>query len=361
MGIQDDRPSQLSGTGAGKTTLVVMAAGMGSRFGGIKQLESAGPGGETILEYSLFDAQRAGFSEVVFIIRKTMEADFRSMLLDKISTDLSVRLAYQETGFLPESWAAAMQNRDPMALGYADMDGSVPDRIVRNRMKPWGTGHAIWCARDSIDSPFAVINADDYYGPASFAIMHDFLAGVPPESDSYAMVAFELGKTLSQHGAVARGICGVDKAGFLTDIVEHTKLEAIKEEHRAGHSASTGSHIASIEGSIESIHADGARSYHPVDAPVSMNLFGFTPRFLGRLETLLVDFLANSSQDPEAEFYLPGAVQHLVKAGDATVRILRSPETWFGLTYREDMDAVRSKLRQRVGAGVYPPSLRASR
>jgi choline kinase len=321
----------------GKTTLVVMAAGLGSRFGGIKQLEPVGPDGETILEYSLFDARRAGFSEVVFIIRKAMEADFRSMLLDRIGSDLPVRLAYQETGFLPESWVVSQ---------------AVRDRVLQDRIKPWGTGHALWCARDSIDSNFAVINADDYYGARSFAILHDFLASTPAESDRYAMVGFELGKTLSDHGPVARGICGVDTGGLLTDIVEHTRLEALCEVGCPVHEVSPAKRIASTG-------ADGSITFHSVYTPVSMNLFGFTPRFLPRLESLLCDFLAASAGDPGAEFYLPGAVQQLVKAGTATVRILHSPETWFGLTYRKDMDAVRGSLNQLIEDGVYPTSLRA--
>lgn len=318
--------------GLEKTTLVVMAAGMGSRYGGMKQLESVGPAGETLLEYSLFDAWRAGFSEVVFIIRKEMEADFNTVLLDKIRPGLMVRLAYQETCILPEPWASS--------------------KAARDRAKPWGTGHAIWCARSLIDSPFAVINADDYYGPSSFALMHDFLAVAAAESDGYAMVAFELGKTLSDHGPVARGICGMDIDGFLTDIVEHPSLEKVKAGGDSGR-------ITTIENCIVSVGADGSRTFHSEDTPVSMNLFGFTPRFLTRLETLLDDFLATSSQDPKAEFFLPGAVQHLVKAGASTVRILCSPETWFGLTYKPDIDTVRGRLRQLVEAGVYPPSLRA--
>jgi NDP-sugar pyrophosphorylase family protein len=331
---QYDRPSQLSG--AGKATLVVMAAGLGSRFGGIKQLEPVGPGGETILEYSLFDAWRAGFSEVVFIIRKTMEADFRSTLLDRIRPGLSVRIAYQETDILPDSWDSSKGSHDT----------GERERIVRGRIKPWGTGHALWCARDSLESNFAVINADDYYGPASFTLLYDFLAHTPTDSDEYAMVGFELGKTLSDHGPVARGICGVDKDGFLTEIVEHTRLEADSRNGGAGR--------------ITSTQTDGTRTFHSGDTPVSMNLFGFTPAFLPRLENLLADFLAASASDPQAEFYLPGAVQSLVSAESATVRVLHSPETWFGLTYRADLDTVRVRVHQLVATGVYPPSLRGS-
>jgi hypothetical protein len=312
--------------GSVKTALVVLAAGMGSRYGGIKQLEAVGPGGETILEYSLFDARRAGFSEVIFVIRKAMESDFRSLLLDRIQTDLSIKLAYQETGLLPPPWSASA--------------------LARNRVKPWGTAHALWCARDSIDCPFAVINADDFYGFRSYALLQGFLAGSKPDATEYAMVGFELGKTLSDHGPVARGICDIDSQGMLVDIVEHTRLAAVKGEDHDGRIASFGT--------------DASRTFFPANTAVSMNLFGFTPRILPGIELLLGEFLAASAGDSQLEFYLPGAVQSLVSSGAATVRVLRSPETWFGLTYRPDIDEVRGELRQLVESGVYPPSLRSA-
>jgi hypothetical protein len=318
---QDDKPSQPAG--AAKTALVVMAAGMGSRFGGIKQLEPVGPGGETILEYSLFDARRAGFSEVIFIIRRAMEDDFRSLLLARMQTGLSIKLVHQETDCLPQPWAA--------------------HDFARTRAKPWGTAHALWCARESIDCPFAVINADDFYGFRSYALMHGFLAGAKPESTDYAMVGFELGKTLSDHGPVARGLCGMDSQGLLVDIVEHTRLAAVREDDHAGRIASLG--------------ADASRTFFPAETAVSMNLFGFTPRIFPSLEALLAVFLSTSGEDTSAEFYLPGAVQTLVRSGSATVRVLRSPETWFGLTYKPDIDEVRGKLQRLVESGVYPSSL----
>ena len=341
----------------GKTILVVLAAGLGSRFGGIKQLEPVGPDGETILEYSLFDAQRAGFSEVVFIIRKAMEADFRALLLDKIRTSLRVSLAYQETDILP-------------ALRYSS---GVGRDSTQNRIKPWGTGHALWCARENLDAPFAVINADDFYGQASFAILHNYLAAKPLGSDDYAMVAFELGNTLSDHGPVARGICEVNREGFLTNLVEHTRLEAAKAAEISNHIAvkrdsilpansivaSAESHIASAERPVCSLDVNGLRSYYSRTTPVSMNLFGFTPQFLPRLENALCGFLEDFGDDPRAEFYLPGVVQGLVAAGTASVKVLSSPETWFGLTYKADLEAVRGRLQQLIGTGVYPPSLRA--
>jgi UTP-glucose-1-phosphate uridylyltransferase len=309
-----------------KTALVVLAAGIGSRYGGIKQLEAVGPGGETILEYSLFDARRAGFSEVIFVIRKAMENDFRTLLLDRMQPDLSVKLAYQETGFLPPPWAAS--------------------ESARNRVKPWGTAHALWCARESIECPFAVINADDFYGYRSYALLQGFLAGSKADSTDYAMVGFELGKTLSDHGPVARGICGIDSQGLLVDIVEHTRLAALKGE--------------APDSRIASLGADASRTFFPADTAVSMNLFGFTPRIFPSLEALLAVFLATSAEDAKAEFYLPGAVQNLVKSGSATVRVLRSPETWFGLTYKPDIEGVRDELRQLVESGLYPYSLRTA-
>ena len=300
-----------------------MAAGLGSRFGGIKQLESVGPAGETILEYSLFDAQRAGFNEAIFIIRRAMEHDFRS-LLDNISTSLTIKLAYQETEFLPDPWAAS--------------------EAARNREKPWGTAHAVWCARTSIDSPFAVINADDFYGARSYALMHGFLTTAKPDAAECAMVGFELGKTLSDNGPVARGLCGIDSQGLLTDIVEHLRLETVK--------------AGSNKGRIASSQVDGTQAFFPEDTLVSMNLFGFTPRILPLLEALLTGFLSTLGQSSQAEFYLPGMVQSLVKSGSATVRVLHSTETWFGLTYKPDIDMVRGELRRLVEAGIYPPSLR---
>ena len=341
MGYQEERPSQTPGVdfrpelatqleakaghGRVKTALVIMAAGLGSRFGGIKQLEPVGPAGETILEYSLFDAQRAGFNEALFIIRRAMGDGFRT-LLDRLKPGMPVKLVYQETLFLPEPWAAS--------------------ELARNRGKPWGTAHAVWCARNNIDSPFAVINADDFYGARSYTLMHGFLAAAQPDSAEYAMVGFELGKTLSAHGPVARGICGIDSQGLLIDIVEHTRLAAVK--------------AGSMVGRIASLQTDGTRIFFPDDTLVSMNLFGFTPRILPCLEALLTGFLSTSAEDTQAEFYLPEAVQGLVKSGSATVRVLRSPEAWFGLTYKPDIDEVREELRQLVEAGIYPASLRVA-
>lgn len=304
-----------------KVSLVVMAAGMGSRFGGMKQLEPVGPGGEAILEYSIFDARRAGFSELVFIIRKDMEDGFRTMLLDRLKTDLPVSLAFQEPSFLPGEWAGA--------------------KIAGTRIKPWGTGHAVWCARAYLDSPFAVINADDFYGRRSFQVMYDFLARIDPASADYALVGFELGKTLSAHGPVARGVCDMDEDGFLTAIAEHTRLRA--------HAPSS-----AVDGVVESLRPDGTCELFPSDTPVSMNMFGFTPQFLPALSSLLDEFLSAFGNDPSAEFYLPEAVQALVSAGSAKVRILRSPETWFGLTYKADAEGVRRSLRRLTGEGAYP-------
>lgn len=313
--------AQLEG---GKTSLVVLAAGIGSRYGGIKQLAPVGPNGETILEYGLFDAERAGFQEVVFIIRKALETDFRTLLLDRLRTGLTIRLAYQETGDTPAQWAGK--------------------EALRLREKPWGTGHALWCARDIIDSPFAVINADDYYGPLSYSLMHDFLAQQKPGSNEYAMVGFELGKTLSSHGPVARGICEIDDRAYLTEIVEHTKLEAS--------TAHTGNR------QIISTGEDGSQRIYHERTTVSMNLWGFTPRIMSQLSSLMEDFLATNSGDQKAEFYLPGAIRVLIQADLAAVRVLHSPESWFGVTYRPDIEEARRKVRSLVEQGVYPSTIR---
>ncbi|GAB1483150.1 hypothetical protein MASR2M78_19660 [Treponema sp.] len=187
-----------------RTTLVILAAGMGSRYGGIKQLDSFGENGETIIEYALYDAERAGFTDALFIIRQEIQEDFQKLLLDRIKTKLRISLAFQETSFLPQGWK--------------------PTEVALARTKPWGTAHALWCAREALHTPFAVINADDFYGRRSFELMQGFLVSCNPSANTYAMVAFELGKTLSPHGPVSRGICDVDEGGFLRDIAEHKKI-----------------------------------------------------------------------------------------------------------------------------------------
>ncbi len=295
-------------------TLVVLAAGMGSRYGGLKQIDPMGPAGETVLDYTVHDAVRAGFGRVLFVIRRDFEEAFRSSVGARFAGKLEVDYAFQQLDMLPEGFA-----------------------VPAGREKPWGTGHAVWCAREAIDGPFAVVNADDFYGAGSLRALAEFLrgeegagqgGGVPP---TYAMVGFPLGNTLSENGAVSRGVCTVGPDAFLTDIQEHTGI------------------LASEVGP--------GRRYDPA-TPVSMNCWGFGGRvFLAQLDAAWRAFVAARGAEPKAEFYLPAAVDALVKAGAARVRVLPTGDHWFGVTYREDKARVQAALAELVARGVYPSPL----
>jgi len=297
-------------------TLLVLAAGMGSRYGGLKQLDPVGPSGETVLDYGVYDAVRAGFGRVVFIIRREFDTQFRDQVGVKYAGELAVDYAYQSLDALPS--------------GY---------HVAEGREKPWGTGHAVWCARDQLDGPFAVINADDFYGADSFAQLARFLKTQPPENASVAraaMVGFELKNTLSENGAVSRGICRVDSAtGQLQSIEEHTGI------------------LASEVGSKPDARYSG-------DEITSMNCWGFgspTAAFLGELDTQLRAFLDAQGQELKSEFYLPSAVSALIAQGQATVQLLPTTSHWFGVTYREDRAQVVARLASLVAAGEYPKKL----
>jgi NDP-sugar pyrophosphorylase family protein len=288
-------------------TLLVLAAGMGSRYGGLKQIEPVGPNGETILDYAAFDASRAGFQRVVFVIRQEFADLFRAQIGAKYSGWIEVDYVYQSLDVLPEGVAPATK-----------------------REKPWGTGHAVWCARHAIRDNFAVINADDFYGSDSFARLAGFLRMA--RAAQYAMVGFELVKTLSEHGTVSRGICSVAEDGKLRSVVERQGIDrgdvGIKKEY-------SGNEI------------------------VSMNCWGFTPEIFPALETRLQSFLALAQTDParQPEFYLPAAVSDMVARGQATVNVLPTESSWFGITYREDKARVKTALADLVAAGKYPARL----
>jgi len=299
----------------GKVALVVMAAGMGSRYGGIKQLDSVGRAGETLLEFGLFDAVHSGFDRVVFIIRRDIEADFRRLILHRVKLEVPVTVVVQDPGDLPAPFAAASPNP--------------------TRTKPWGTAQAVWAAR-GLDVPFAVINADDFYGRRSYALLHDWLASADPRSLDWAMAGYKLKNTLSDHGTVSRGICGVS-AGMLTGMVEHTRLQARTD-------------------TVVSTLTDGTQELYSPETIVSMNMFGFTPRVFEVLEERLRHFLQTHGTDPQAECYLPTVVGSALETG-ATVRVLESPETWFGVTYQPDRESVRRRIGELVVRGVYPPAL----
>ncbi len=302
-----------------KATLVVMAAGIGSRFGGgIKQLEPVGPNGEIIMDYSVYDAMEAGFDKVVFVIRKDLEKDFKEVIGNRMEKVVEVAYAFQEKDDIPE----------PYRTQYAD------------RQKPWGTGQAILCCKDVVKEPFLVINADDYYGKEAYIEAYKHLTSEQKVSDKtqISMVGFVLGNTLSDNGSVTRGLCSVDENGLLTDIVETYNI--FKSE--------TGAVIRTEEEETE-IDAD---------CPVSMNMWGLQPEFFHILETGFTEFLEKSASNyQKAEYLLPTIVGGLLRSGEADVTVLKSNDQWFGVTYKEDKPYVVAAIRALVEKGVYPERL----
>ena len=297
-----------------KPTLVVMAAGMGSRFGGLKQIMPVDDFGHPILDFSLFDARRAGFERVAFIIKHAIEGDFKAAVGRRMEKYFHVDYVFQEPDVLP--------------AGYAVPEG---------RVKPWGTGHAVACCRGTVDGPFAVINADDFYGAGAFRTIYDFLAGEHPDSEQ-AMVGYRLRNTVTENGAVARGICTV-RDGLLADVTERTKIEK------------RGSAAAYIEDGME----------HPLtgDETVSMNFWGFSPKMLDELWTRFPAFLDERlGKDPlTCEYYLPSVANAVLQEGLGTVRVLDCGEVWHGVTYREDLDSVKAAIAALKAAGIYPEKL----
>lgn len=299
---------------ANEKTLVILAAGMGSRFGGLKQVQPVGPTGELIIDYSVYDAVRAGFSKVVAIIREENEADFRAAIGDRLSRHIEVVYAYQRLEELPA--------------------GQV---VPSDRSKPWGTGHAALAAMAAVDTPFAVINADDFYGCRSFATLGAYLDGVNPEDSEFALVGFTLRRTLSEAGSVSRGVCEADGDGFLRTVTERTQI-------------SGGPDGVAYEGPDGPVPLSG-------DEVVSMNMWGFTPAVFRQLEDRFARFLSQGRGADNGEFYLPEAINDLVDAGEATVRVLATDEDWFGVTYREDLEGSQRAIRVKIDAGVYPERL----
>ena len=298
-----------------KPTLVVLAAGMGSRYGGLKQVDPVGPSGEAILDYSVFDAVRGGFGKVVFVIRHDFEAEFREKIGSKYEGMVPVEYCFQDISDLPAPY-------------------SVPE----GRTKPWGTAHATRAARAAVSEPFAVINADDFYGRDAFAKLGAFLSEAKPMH--FAMVGYRLDLTLSENGSVARGICDVAGDGTLRGVTEMTKLV------RAGD-------VAENRENPESPVAV------PLDARVSMNLWGFTPELFDELELLFPEWLAANGALPKSEWYIPFVVDELIQAGRADCRVLPTDSRWFGVTYREDKPFVMAEIAKLVAAGEYPGNLLA--
>lgn len=298
------------------STLLILAAGIGSRYGGMKQIDPFGPSGETITDYSIYDAINAGFDRFVFVISPSMEEEFRTYYVKKFPSYLKVDYVIQSINNIPAGFV-----------------------LSEDRVKPWGTAHAVLMAKDAINEPFAVINADDFYGKDSYKIMHDFLVRTTEEvPGQYCMVGFELQKTVSEHGSVARGICKVDDQGFLEGMVERTK-------------------VFLKDGGIVYEEEDGsAHSLDQMDT-VSMNLFGFTPDFFGHIEDYFKTFIEDNLKNPKAELFIPLVVDSLINSGTARMTVLQTSESWFGVTYQKDKPYVLKTIRNLVDDGVYPESL----
>ena len=302
-----------------KPILVVMAAGMGSRYGGLKQIDPVGNHGQIIIDYSIFDARRAGFETVVFIIKHEIEDAFKAAIGDRLSKIMDVRYAFQQLDDLP--------------AGYAVPEG---------RTKPWGTSHAILAARDIIDAPFAVINADDYYGPEAFKDIYNYLSThADDEKYRYAMVGYLLKNTVTENGSVARGVCVENADGTLASVTERTKIET-------------------FPGGIHFTEDDG-KTWTDVDpdSVVSMNLWGFTPSFIDETKARFSAFLDKAlAENPlKGEYFLPSVVSQLIAEDKATVQVLRSTDKWYGVTYKEDKPVVVAAIAEKTAAGLYPDKL----
>lgn len=295
-----------------KPALLVLAAGMGSRYGGLKQIDPVGPNGETIIDYSVFDAMRAGFGRLIFVIRQDIESAFREAIGARFEKRLPVEYVFQELDSLPPGFS-----------------------LPSNRKKPWGTGHAILCAAKAIKEPFAAINGDDFYGANSFRVLAGHLSS---GSSDYAMVGFVLRNTLSEFGAVARGVCQVSPDGYLQSANEVTKIE------RAGDNA-------------KGMDATGAVRHLSGDEPVSMNMWGFTPTLFTHLQRQFSAFLERNGNDEKAEFYIPYAVNDLIRSQQEQCKVLRTTDSWLGVTYREDRPRVAEGLRALIARGDYPARL----
>lgn len=297
-------------------TLLVLAAGMGSRYGGLKQLDPMGPHGETVMDYAIFDARRAGFDRVVFVIRRDFEEAFRAQVLPRYAGHIAVALCFQ----------------DP-----ADLPAGV--RVAPGREKPWGTAHAIRAARAVVHEPFVVINADDFYGRASYETLAAFLSAPTPGAvPTYAMAGFELRRTLSAHGTVARGVCRTDAGGHLTSIRELTKLIAV-DDH------------------VENQDPPDAPERLTGDEPVSLNMWAFTPEVFPQIDAVFREFLEAYGDSPSAECYIPAVVDTLITRGACRVRVLPTSSQWFGVTYRDDRDGVVAAFDDLTARGEYPSPL----
>ena len=301
-----------------KPTLLLLAAGMGSRYGGLKQLDGLGPNGETIMDYSIYDAIKAGFGKIVFVIRKDFEKDFKEKILSKYEGHIPAELVFQSLDALPEGF-------------------TVPE----GREKPWGTNHAVMMAKDVIKEPFCVINCDDFYNRDSFMVLGKFLAELPENAkNTYAMVGFRVGNTLSENGTVARDVCSTDESGLLTTVVERTEI--MRVDGKVCYKDEQGQWVAIAD-----------------NTPVSMNMWGFTPDYFEYSEAYFKEFLADEKNrtNLKAEFFIPLMVNKLVNDKTATVKVLDTTSKWFGVTYSADREGTVERIQSLVNEGVYPAKL----
>ena len=299
-----------------KPTLYVLAAGMGSRYGGLKQLDSLGPHGETIMDYSIYDAIQAGFGKIVFVIRKDFEQDFREKILSKYEGHIPVEVVFQSVDKLPSGF-----------------------KCPEDRTKPWGPAHAVLMAKDVIKEPFAVINADDFYGRNSFEVIADFLIKNQENKGNYAMVGFPVGNTMTKNGGVSRGVCEKDSEGYLSSIVERKSISYNKN------------------GDIVFTGEDGVEYKLDPQTPVSMNMWGFTPDYFTYAEKAFEDFLQKELHTPKAEQVIPDVIDTLITNKKATVKVLNTDSKWFGVTYAEDRDNVMERFRELHETSEYPETL----
>ena len=298
-----------------KPTLLVLAAGMGSRYGSLKQMDGVGPNGEAIIDYSVYDAIRAGFGKVVFVIRHSFAEDFCEVFnKERFGGRIEVEYVYQELDKLPEGFT-----------------------LPADRVKPWGTNHAVMMAADVINEPFAVINADDFYGRDGYAVIGKYLSELAGSEGKYCMVGYEVSKTLSENGTVSRGVCTVNSEGNLEGMVERTKIER-------------------VDGTIV-FHDLGDPQPLEENTPVSMNLFGFTPDYFRHSEAFFKEFLAANIDNLKSEFFIPLMVNKVITEGTATMRVLSTTAKWFGVTYKEDKPQLMAKLEELIEAGEYPRNL----
>lgn len=297
-----------------KPSLVILAAGVGSRYGGLKQLDTFSDNGDTILDFSIYDAIQAGFGKVVFIIRKSIEADFRSFFDEKLKGKIEVEYVFQELDKIPEK--------------YKD----------NQREKPWGTGHALLMTKDVVKENFAVINADDFYGREAFTVMANTLNSIPTDSNQFKMMGYVLKNTVSDFGFVSRGECQVDENGYLIGLTERT-------------------HIEKMDGGLKYKDDNGVMSPISEETTVAMNFFGFTPKYFELSDSLFEEFLAENYKEPKVEFFIPSIVNHMIVNDLGTMEVLKSDARWFGVTYKEDKEYVTSEIQKLIQKGTYPQNM----